>query len=876
MTTSRRDPSSVPVTFINRSEQTGVLDDAIARSVRVAVDTETHAGKILANGMWAALRVISVACRFSDGSYHAYVIDVRDIPVESLAPVMSRIAVADAWNANFDSQVLAHHGCDISSWKDAMFTDGLLNAGATGFEFWHGLAFAASKYLGVELAGKGTTQVSYDGVNDLTEEQIKYPAYDAVVTLWVAEHLDDLVREAGLDTPVALEQAARPFILDMMSHGIPFDQQRWDAEVLSAHQAGKAEALAELARLTGGGDTMLFEATLVPSWNPDSDRSTRDAFNTYAKDAVHEFKKGPLTASDKLDKTTLKQIKHPLAKALLKYREHAKVLSTYGENLTKYIGEDGRIRSQYRQGGVVATGRLASEAPNAQNFSPEMKRFMTAGFRTGPAGERIPRAFVYADLSQAELRVLAQVSDEERMRDTFRKGGDFHARTAADMFHVDMDSLKESDPKAYSDNRKKAKSVSFGIPYGLGAAALATNLTTNSGLKTTTEEAQALLRTYGQAYPAVNQWLTARDRFVKDLAANPGEIDWETSLELHRLWVTADPVRKSLKRKLGRHASFEEIATTAFPDTTLRDRFVADNDREPDEEELAALRTQMAERLRWAFSFDAAVALRPDGKPWSFESRTLTGRRRLFTIPMDSSSTRGFKGKFEGILTHAMLIVCTSDNPQVAELRARFAAEHGLDLPVGVRRHDTRDRNRAFKARIDERNRCVKEFEGDRKALKYELLRFFTEHYVTRKSDGNGGEIVITGEENVYKFLLPMAMNEQVRSLGNRYRNHPIQSLVADIGLQYYADLHTQLKRFNHAFPVQAVHDSIAIECDLAEAVAICTLVQTSLENALRSWCPDVPAKADADIRLTLDDGDVIEASEVSARVADLTSTAGV
>jgi DNA polymerase I-like protein with 3'-5' exonuclease and polymerase domains len=876
MTTTPRDPSSVPVTFINRTVQLPVLSDAVARSVRVAVDTETHAGKILANGMWAALRVISVACRFDDGSYHAYVIDVRDIPADSLAPVMAAITVADAWNANFDSQVLAYHGCDVASWKDAMFTDGLLSAGSTGFEFWHGLAFAASKYLGVELAGKGTTQVSYDGVNDLTDEQIAYPAFDAVVTLWVAEHLDALVLQAGLETPVALEQAARPFILDMMRHGIPFDQQRWDAEVLSAHQVGKAEALAELARLTGGGDTMLFEATLVPSWNPDSDRSTREAFNTYAKDAVHEFKRGPLTAADKLDKTTLKQIKHPLAKALLKYREHAKVLSTYGDNLTKYIGEDGRIRSQYRQGGVVATGRLASEAPNAQNFSPEMKRFMTAGFREADDGTRIPRAFVYADLSQAELRVLAQVSDEERMRETFRKGGDFHARTAADMFQVDMDSLKTSDPKSYSDNRKKAKSVSFGIPYGLGAAALATNLTTNSGLKTTTEEAQVLLRTYGQAYPAVNQWLTARDRFVKDLAANPGDIDWVTSLELHRLWVTADPVRKSLKRKLGRHASFEEIATAAFPDSELQDRFVAEHDRGPSVDELAALRKQTADKLRWAFSFDAAVALRPDGTPWSFESRTLTGRRRLFTIPMDSTSTRGFKGKFEGILTHAMLIVCTSDNPQVAELRAAFAAEHGLNLPAGVRRNNSRDRNLAFKARIDERNRCIKEFEGDRKSLKYELLKFFTEHYITRKSDGNGGEIVITGEENVYKFLLPMAMNEQVRSLGNRYRNHPIQSLVADIGLQYYADLHAQLKKFSHAYPVQAVHDSIAIECDLAEAVELCTLVQGSLENALRSWCPDVPAKADADIRLTLDDDDVIEPEAVPAKLAELLTTAGV
>lgn len=858
MTTTQRDPSVVPITYINRTEGLSDLAEALDRAVRTAVDTETHAGILLEDGLWAALRVISVACRFSDGSYRAFVIDVRDIPASALAPVMNRVEVADAWNANFDDQILELHGCNVKSWKDAMFTDGLLTAGVNGFEFWHGLAFAASKYLGVELAGKGTVQVSYDGETDLTKDQITYPAHDAVVTLWIAEKLDELVEAQGLTRPVELEQAARPFIRQMMMRGIPFDSVGWERDVLSGHTQGKAEALAELARLTGGGDTTLFEVTLVPSWNPDSDKPTREAFNAHAKQAVMEFKGSLLTAADKLDKTTLKQIKHPLANALVKYREHSKILSTYGENLNKYIAEDGRIRSRYRQGGVVATGRLASERPNAQNFDPEMKAFIRPGNRVDADGNIIPRAFVYADLSQAELRVLAQVSEEERMRELFRLGGDFHARTAADMFRVDMDGLKVSDPNGYSNNRKKAKGVNFGIPYGLGAAALATNLTTNSGLKTTTEEAQAMLKSYGQAYPAVNAWLTVRDRFVKDIAANPGDIDWKASFRLHELWTSADPVRKTMKRRLGRAATFAEIADVAFPENILRTDLIHINGSEPTETELAAYRLEKVAQLRWAFSFDSPVVLRPDGTVWSFESRTLTGRRRLFTIPIDSSSTKGFKGKFEGLLTQAMLIICTSDNPSVAELRAEFATMHNLLLPVGVKRFDSRDRNSSWKARLDERNRCVKEFEGDKKALKYELLKFFVERY---------------GEKNVYEFLLPMAMNEQVRSLGNRYRNHPIQSLVADVGLQYYADLHTKLARFNETFPVQAVHDSIAIECDLVDAPEICTLVQASLEAALAAWCPDVPSKADADIRLSLADDDVVKVEDVPALVAELTKS---
>lgn len=847
MTKSTRDPAMVPVTFINRSEQLSELSDAVSRSLRTAVDTETHAGKVLDDGIWAALRVISVACHLPDDSYQAFVIDVRDIPVEALKKVMSLIKQADAWNANFDEQILDLHGCNVVSWKDAMFTDGLLSAGSTGFEFWHGLAFAASKYLDISISGKGTTQVSYDGESDLTAEQIAYPAHDAVVTLWVAMKLDELVESQGLTIPVALEQAARPFILKMMKHGIPFDSAGWESEVLSAHLKGKTESLAELARLTGGGDTTLFETTLAPSWNPDSDKPTREAFNTFAKDAVIDFKGSLLTASDKLDKTTLKQIKHPLAKALISYREHSKTLSTYGDNLNKFIADDGRIRSRYRQGGVVATGRLASERPNAQNFDPEMKRFIRPGFRTDSEGNKIPRAFVYADLSQAELRVLAQVSEEERMRELFRLGGDFHARTAADMFKVDMESLKENDQVSYSNNRKKAKGVNFGIPYGLGAAALATNLTTNSGLKTSTEEAQAMLKSYATAYPEVNQWLSIRDRYVKEIAATPGDIDWDKSFLLHELWVTADPVRKNLKRRLGRHATATEIADQAYPVSLLRAE-LSKNGSEPSEDELSQARNKKIAQVKWAFLFDAPVALRPDGTVWSFESRTLTGRRRLFTIPMDSTSSKGFKGKFEGVLTHAMLIICTSDNSTVAELRSEFASRHGLSLPIGTKRFNRGDRNAGWKARLDERNQCIKEFEGGNKSLKYELLKFYVERY---------------GAKNVYDFLLPMAVKEQIRSLGNRYRNHPIQSLVADVGLQYYAELNKILDAYTETFPVQAVHDSIAIECDLANAVEICAKVKLSLESALASWCPDVPSKADADIRLSLDDNDVITSLEI-------------
>ena len=850
--------------FIEKDEDLGILTDALNNATLVSVDTETHGEILLRNGLYGAIRVISLATKDNSNNYQSFVLDVRNMSYEAINSAFESIVTAYGWNVNFDSEVLEIYGVKVQNWFDGMFADGLINAGSSGFEFYHGLAFSANRYLNYDLTGKGTVQLSYDKSSDLLPEQIAYAAQDAIVTLLVSEEIKKTLSGEGLEVPNNLEQSARPFIYKMMKYGIPFDKSGWDSEVLSEHLIGQKEALLELAKLTRDESASLFGEETIPSWNPDSDKSTRDIFNLFAKDAVSAYKKKKygvsdedseklkLLSGDKLDKATLKQIKDPLSVALIKYREHSKVLSTYGENLTKYLSDDGRIRSQYRQGGIVATGRLSSESPNAQNFAPEMKKYIKPGFTLNEGGEKVQRAFVYADLSQAELRVLAQVSDEENMRKTFVLGGDFHARTAGDMFKVDMDELKKINPKEYSDNRNKAKSVSFGIPYGLGAPALAQNLSDNSGIITSIDDARKLLKTYTEAYPAVNNWLSARDSRVRELAKDASEIDWNKSLELFKIFNLASPARKLLKRRLKRNPSNAEISNEIIDDQSLINL--------DDPINLAKLRNEHISKVRWALSFDNAVLLKNNGKVWSFESRTKTGRRRLFTVPMDSTSTRGFKGKFEGILTHAMLRIATSDNEAVAKLRSEFADIHGLSLPVGTYRHKGMDRNTQWQAKLSERNNCIKEFEGSKKHLKFKLLEFFIENYTTtNKADG----VVTVGTDNVFKYLLPMALEEQVKSYANRYRNHPIQSLVADIGLEYYSIIDKKLIDFENAFPVQAVHDSIAIECNLSDAQEICGIVKNALESALRNWCPDVVSKADADIRLSLSDEDIINSEDI-------------
>ncbi len=853
-------------TFITRADQLAELEAAIAAATRTAVDTETYKGELpveswVESSMWAVLRVISVATRDTSGEVTSYVIDVRDIPRDRVASTMALIPCAEAWNANFDDRILFLNGAPIGQWRDAMLTDAVLHAGVQGFGWYHGLAWASKRYLGLDLSGKGTTQTSFDGTSNLTDAQVAYAAQDAVVTLWVSEELDRLAGEAGLTAAVDLEHRARPFIAAMTNNGFPFRVDGWRA-YLATHETAMEEAMATMAELTGGDELTLFGATGRPTWNPDSDVDLKKALNAHIPELVRAATGGALLdRTHSVDKAMLGhmaqipgllkasgadpgkiatlQKQTELPKAVLEYRKHSKTLSTYGDKLLEFVARDGRIHPRYIQA-LTATGRLRSDRPNAQNLAPAMKSYIIPTQKDGRV-----RVIVHADLSQAEQRVLAFLTQEEGLIQALSTGGDIHADTAARMFHVDMASLATSDPAAYAMHRKKAKGVSFGIPYGLRAGSLSTRLTLDTGTEVTFRDAQELLDAYAKANPKVDAWLSARDDYVSGVGHQQSEVDWEASFRLHDLWVTADPIRSQLRRKLGHAPTNEEVADAIESQSACEDRLRRQLGRDPTAEELDAERAKLTADLDWTFSYSAPVVLMHDGEPFAFESRTETGRRRLFTVPMDSDPT----DKFAGVITSAALTIATTDKPVPARIRDAFAAEHELNLPRGTDRYPKLDnetpqkyRARLRQSRTSERSAVVKAFEGKNKPLKAELVR--------RAMSEMGPEAAT--------WLLRESLNDQVRSLANAYRNAPIQGLVADIVLEAFGEMWSRLGSFEDALPIQSVHDSVAIECFLDEAPEVALMVKSALEDAMTKWCPGVRAIADADIRLSMKDADVV------------------
>ena len=180
----------------------------------------------------------------------------------------------------------------------------------------------------------------------------------------------------------------------------------------------------------------------------------------------------------------------PVPALVLEWRELSKLKGTYVDALPEYVAGDGRIHTRYDQA-VAATGRLSSNDPNLQNIP----------VRTG-SGRSIRRAFVAlpgrllvtADYSQVELRILAHLSGDEQLLEAFRRGEDIHRATAAKMFGV-------APGEVTPEQRRGAKTINFGILYGMGPFALAGQLGVSRA------EAKDFITAYFERFPGVRACL---------------------------------------------------------------------------------------------------------------------------------------------------------------------------------------------------------------------------------------------------------------------------------------------------------------------------------------------------------------------------------
>jgi DNA polymerase I len=301
-----------------------------------------------------------------------------------------------------------------------------------------------------KLIGKGKAQISMTDV--AIEPAAAYAAADAEVLLHLVPILQTRLQDQNAVWLFEnVEMPLIPILMDMEQAGVELNIQFFDhfADELNARLGELETKVFESANYrfnlnsTQQLSKLLFESLGL---NP-PDRRKRTSSGHFSTSAeVLEEMRG----------------QHPVVDWILEYRELSKLKSTYVDALPLQINpRTGRVHTSFSQTGSV-TGRLASSDPNLQNIPTrtDLGRRVREGFVSGPG-----RQLLSVDYSQIELRVVAHMSGDEAMLAAFRAGQDIHVATAAAIYGVPL-------PDVTKDMRSKAKSINFGLIYGISAFGL--------------------------------------------------------------------------------------------------------------------------------------------------------------------------------------------------------------------------------------------------------------------------------------------------------------------------------------------------------------------------------------------------------------------
>ncbi|MEE4378157.1 MAG: DNA polymerase I [Candidatus Competibacteraceae bacterium] len=415
----------------------------------------------------------------------------RDIVLEQLRPLLEDPNQAKVGqNLKYDKQVLTNHHIDLVGIKhDTMLQSYVLNSTASR----HDMDSLAQQYLGVQtihyedVAGKGAKQLSFNEVP--LEQAGPYAAEDADITLRLHHALwPQLTRQAKLQQ--LYEQIEIPLVsvLSRMERlGVCVD-------VALLRQQGQeiAQRLYELEREAHG--------LAGEPFNLGSPKQLQRIL--FEKQGLPINKKTP-KGQPSTDEDVLQELAfdHALPKIILEHRSLSKLKSTYIDKLPQEINsQTGRVHTSYHQA-VASTGRLASSNPNLQNIpirTAEGRRIRQAFI--APPGYRI----LAADYSQIELRIMAHLSEDERLLQAFAQGEDVHRATAAEVFGVPLEDVEK-------DQRRTAKTINFGLIYGMSAFGLARQLGIERGA------AQAYVERYFARYTGVKTYMdTIREQAAKE------------------------------------------------------------------------------------------------------------------------------------------------------------------------------------------------------------------------------------------------------------------------------------------------------------------------------------------------------------------------
>lgn len=420
---------------------------------------------------------------------------ITDAACAPLAALLRDASVPKAGhNIKYDWQVLRRAGIELAGVAyDSMLASFVLDSGRRS----HAVDTLALDHLGVtmqsytDVAGKGKLQIPFAEVD--VAVAAAYCGADSAMVLALKRVFDpELARVPALQA--LLDRCELPLVrvlVDMEWAGIRIDRavfRRLSEELFRDLQALEAE----IGALAGTELNLNSPKQLAVV-----------LFEKQGLPVLKKTKTGPSTDADVLEQ--LAAMGHELPAKILEYRELQKLRSTYVESLPERINHaTGRIHTSFNQTGA-ATGRLSSSEPNLQNIPVRSPRGETIRRGFVPAEGA---AFVVADYSQIELRLMAHLSGDPAFVEAFQQGGDIHRQTAAIIFGVPL-------AEVTGEQRARAKTINFGTIYGQGPFAL------SKMLGITQDEAKEFISQYFTRFAGVRAFL---DRQV-ELAREQGYVE---------------------------------------------------------------------------------------------------------------------------------------------------------------------------------------------------------------------------------------------------------------------------------------------------------------------------------------------------------------
>lgn len=388
--------------------------------------------------------------------------------LENIKPILENNLIV-GHNIKFDAKFLKYrYGITLKNVYDTYIAEITLSGGLLAGKKGASLKDLVFKYCGVVL--DKTEQCGFKRGVQLTQEQKQYAAGDLKYLPKIVQEQQTKIKLLGLENVIDTEMKAIPAVVWLELSGMNIDINKVQ------------EIKAKLEEQRDRAAQVLAKEFYPNEVNLNSSKQLKEALNQ-AGIPVKNTSIGEISKFD-----------GPVIEALKDYREAQKLLSTYAGKITNYINPvTGRIHSNFNQYGAKS-GRFTSSSPNLQQQPSKFTEWRSI-FTAAP-GNKI----ITADFSQIELRILGQVSNDKEFIKAFNnKDTDLHKLTASKIFKVPLEDVTKQQ-------RSIAKTVNFGIAYGMWKNGLMGNLT-QAGITIGDEEAEQVIKSFYKAYPEVSKYL---------------------------------------------------------------------------------------------------------------------------------------------------------------------------------------------------------------------------------------------------------------------------------------------------------------------------------------------------------------------------------